>query len=64
VAFLGAIGMRTFIILAMLVGVLWAIDAYEYNGRYSHDLWRRAAAEGQYFSYEVQRRINTALSGH
>jgi hypothetical protein len=57
--------MRGFIIRAIFVcGVLWAFDAYEYDGRYSHDLWQQAAAEGQHFSYEVQRRIDSALSGH
>jgi hypothetical protein len=26
-----------------------AFDAYEYDGRYSHELWRQAATGGQYF---------------
>jgi hypothetical protein len=57
--------MRGFIILALFsFGVLWAFDAYEYDGRYSHAAWQQTVAEGRYFSDQVQRWINTALSGH
>jgi hypothetical protein len=38
--------MRAVVILAIAFGILWAVDAHEYDGRYSHDLWQRAAADG------------------
>ena len=57
--------MRGFIILAIIcLSVLWAFDAYEYDGRYSHAAWQQTAAEGRYFSDQVQRLIDRALSGH
>jgi hypothetical protein len=50
--------------LAVLAAAaFWAFDTYQYGGRYSHELWQQAAADGQYFSDQVQRRINGALSG-
>jgi len=56
--------MRQLIILAIFAfGVLWAFDAYEYDGRYSRNIWQQGVAEGQYFSYQVQLWINKILSG-
>lgn len=56
--------MRGFVVLAVLSsGAFWAFDAYEYDGRYSRDLWQQVAAEGQYFSDQGQHQINRALSG-
>jgi hypothetical protein len=52
------------IMLAVLAGAaFWAYDTYEYDGRYSHELWRQAVTDGQYFSEQVQRQINGTMSG-
>jgi hypothetical protein len=57
--------MRDYIIITVFsLGALWAFDAHEYNGRYSHAAWQQTAAEGRYFSDQVQRLIDRALSGH
>jgi hypothetical protein len=56
--------MRVIMLAVLAAGAFWAFDAYEYDGRYSHDLWQRAADDGQHFSDQVQRQINWALSGH
>jgi hypothetical protein len=57
--------MRDYIIITVFsLGVLWALDAYEYDGRYSNGIWRQTVQEGQDFSDQVQRRINRAFSGY
>jgi len=62
---LRAISMRGLIMLAVIAfGVIWAFDAYEYDGRYSHAAWQQANAEGQNFSQEVKRWVDRTLSGH
>jgi len=62
---LGAIDMRGLIFLIVVAcGAVWAFDAYEYDGRYTDAAWQKAHAEGQYFSHEVQRRIDSILSGN
>ncbi len=56
--------MRPVIIAVIcMLTVLWAFDAYENDGRYSHDLWQHGMAEGQYYSSQVQHWVNRTLSG-
>lgn len=56
--------MRIIMLGVLAAGAFWAYDSYEYEGRYSRELWRQVATDGQYFSDQVQRLINGALSGH
>ena len=56
--------MRIIMLGVLAAGAFWAYDLYEYEGRYSRELWRQVATDGQYFSDQVQRLINGALSGH
>jgi hypothetical protein len=56
--------MRVVMLAVLAAAAFWAFDAYEYDGRYSRELWRQAAGDGQYFSDQVQRRINGAMSDH
>jgi hypothetical protein len=57
--------MRSLIFLIVIAcGAAWAYDAYEHDGRYTAAAWQQARAEGQYFSGEVQRLVNTAMSGN
>jgi hypothetical protein len=56
--------MRGFIFLTIVaIGAFWAFDTYEYGGRYSHAFWQQTVAEGRYFSDQVQRLVNKAMSG-
>lgn len=59
-----AFAMRIIMLGVLAAGAFWAYDSYEYEGRYSRELWRQVATDGQYFSDQVQRLINGALSGH
>jgi hypothetical protein len=59
-----AFAMRIIMLAVLAAGAFWAYDSYEYEGRYSRELWRQVATDGQYFSDQVQRLINGALSGH
>jgi hypothetical protein len=56
--------MRVIMLAVLAAAAFWTFDAYEYDGRYSHELWRQAATDGRYFSDQVQRQINWVLSGH
>jgi hypothetical protein len=56
--------MRVIMLAVLATAAFWAFDAYEYDGRYSDELWRQAASDGRYFSDQVQRQINGAMSGH
>jgi hypothetical protein len=46
--------MRSFLILSVLIGTLWTIDAVAFGGRYSTAVWQEANYQGQKFNYEVQ----------
>ena len=64
-AFLRAIDMRGLIFFIVLAGgAVWAFDAYEYDGRHVDAAWQQARAEGQHFSREVRRRVDSILSGN
>jgi hypothetical protein len=56
--------MRIIMVAILAAGAFWAYDSYEYEGRYSRELWRQGTTDGQYFSDQVRRPINGALSGH
>jgi hypothetical protein len=56
--------MRIIMVAILAAGAFWAYDSYEYEGRYSRELWRQGTTDGQYFSDQVRRLINGALSGH
>jgi hypothetical protein len=47
--------MRVVMLAVLAAGAFWVFDAYQYDGRYSKELWQQAAAEGKYFSDQVQR---------
>jgi hypothetical protein len=53
--------MRGFIILAIVVCILWALDAYAFNGRYSQAVWKDASDQGQIFSDGIQNWLKQAL---
>jgi hypothetical protein len=55
--------MRVIMLAVLAAAAFWVFDSYEYDGRYSHELWQQAATNGQYFSDLVHRQINGALSG-
>ncbi len=46
--------MQRLLLLVALIGVLWALDAYAFQGRYSADLWKGANHQAQIFSSGVQ----------
>jgi hypothetical protein len=55
--------MRGLIFLIVLAGgAVWAFDAYEYDGRHVDAAWQQARTEGQYFSREVRRRVDSISS--
>ena len=56
--------MRVIMLAVLAAAFFWAFDAYEYDGRHSHELWQQAATDGQYYSDQVRHLINGALSGH
>ncbi len=68
--------MRHYVILTVVIfGGLWAVDVYKFDGRNSQAAWQaawRMPAEawqlagdlGRNFTYEVQRQLNAAMSGH
>lgn len=46
--------MQRFLFLAALIGVLWALDAYAFQGRYRAALWQEANHQVQIFNGGVQ----------
>ena len=46
--------MRAITILIVL-GSLWAVDRFAFQGRYNDAIWHGAKYQGQHFSYEVKR---------
>jgi hypothetical protein len=57
--------MRGYVILTIsIIGALWALDAYKFDGRYSQDLLQQANDQGRNFSDGVQHWLNKAMSGH
>ena len=56
--------MRVIMFAILAAAFFWAFDAYEYDGHHSNELWRQVITDGQYYSDQVRRQINRALSGH
>jgi hypothetical protein len=44
-----------------MIGVLLAVDAIRFNGRYRTEVWRDAQYQGQSFTREVEHRLQTSL---
>ena len=69
--------MRHYVILTVVIfGGLWAVDLYKFDGRNSQaatagrladarlPVWQQAGHFGRNFTDQVQRQLNTAMSGH
>ncbi len=68
--------MRHYVILTVVIfGGLWAVDVYKFDGRNSQaawqaarrmpgEAWQHAGDLGRNFTYQVQRQLNEAMSGH
>ena len=52
--------MRVLLTLAILVGALWAFDAYEYGGYY----WNSVSYQLRHDADEFSRTVSNVLSGH
>jgi hypothetical protein len=53
--------MRHLMFLATVAGILLAVDAIRFNGRYRTEVWREAQYQGQSFNREVERRLRSSL---
>ena len=50
--------MQRFLFLAVVIGALWALDTYAFQGRYSRALWEEANHQVQMFNNGVQSFVN------
>ena len=50
----GFVGMRGFLVLAVLICTLWAIDAVIFEARYRKAAWQEANYRGQKLNHQVQ----------
>jgi hypothetical protein len=56
--------MRDYAILTIaILGALWAVDLYKFDGRNSAEIWQRTTDAGQDFSRAVQGAVDRAMSG-
>lgn len=46
--------MRSFLILIVLIGSLWAIDTFAFGGRYGTAVWQEAYYQGRTVRYGIQ----------
>jgi hypothetical protein len=46
--------MRSFLILIVLVGTLWAIDVFAFGGRYRTAVWQEGNYQGQTVRYVIR----------
>jgi hypothetical protein len=53
--------MRNLLFLASVAGVLFAIDAFQFGGRYRTEIWQDALRKGQAFNREVEYRLRRSL---
>ena len=53
--------MKHLLLLACMIGVLIAFDAYYFDGRYRTDIWRQTKYQGAMFSQEVDRKLKEVL---
>ncbi len=50
--------MKQLLFLVYVGGLLLALDAGYFEGRYRTDIWRQTKHQGEVWSREVERRIN------
>jgi hypothetical protein len=53
--------MRNLLFLVSVVGILFAIDAFQFGGRYRTEIWQNALHKGQAFNREVDYRLRRFL---
>jgi hypothetical protein len=46
--------------LLFIIGVLWAVDLFAFNSRYSVAMWQEVKLQGQEFSYNVERWLRSS----
>ena len=68
--------MRHYVILTVVIfGGLWSVDLFKFDGRNSQAawqavwrmpsyVWQQGGDLGRNFTDQVQRQLNTAMSGH
>ena len=49
---------RGLLILTVLIGAIWAIDAFAFDGRYRQAAWREANYQAQKLDHEVRYWLN------
>jgi len=47
--------MRKLLFLLLVLGILWALDLFGFNGRYSSAIWLDANDQAHAFNYQAQR---------
>jgi hypothetical protein len=47
--------MRHFLFLGFVLGILWAVDTFSFDGRYSSAIWVQANDLARSFNYDAQR---------
>jgi hypothetical protein len=56
--------MRDYVIITVVVlGALYAFDAYKFDGRHTADIWQQTTDAGRDFSRAVQDALDRAMSG-
>jgi hypothetical protein len=55
--------MRSFFVLILAIGALWAIDVFAFHGRYSQFIWQQAKFQGRQFEYQVNRTLDRFMPG-
>jgi hypothetical protein len=53
--------MRHLLFLTTVAGVLFAIDAYKFGGRYRAEVWQEFTDTGRPFNREVEYRLRRVL---
>jgi hypothetical protein len=55
--------MRSFFVLILAIGALWAIDVFTFHGRYSQFIWQKAKFQGRQLEYQVNRTLDRFMPG-
>jgi hypothetical protein len=53
--------MRHLLFLTAMASILFAVDAFQFHGRYRSEIWQQATYTGQTFNREVEYRLRRAL---
>jgi len=53
--------MRNVLFLTAMAGILFAVDAIHFGGRYRNEIWQDAMYKGQAFNREIEHRIRRSL---